>query len=142
MTQRRIRGFTGFGDGANQDHHSTLLGQVKRALSPTPEHIFDMYPIGSGAVTTLADTFTVLTTEANEVVREFHDRMPVILDPATYVVWLNPSATSRQLLDVAAAAPDELLEAVEVNQIVNATSFDGPECLDPPSPPIELDLFG
>jgi putative SOS response-associated peptidase YedK len=35
---------------------------------------------------------TILTTEANEVLRPVHDRMPVILHPDDYEVWLDTDA--------------------------------------------------
>ncbi|MEM9760793.1 MAG: SOS response-associated peptidase, partial [Pseudomonadota bacterium] len=39
------------------------------------------------------DTFTMLTTTPNTLVREIHpDRMPVILDPADYEAWLTGGA--------------------------------------------------
>lgn len=42
-------------------------------------------------------TCTILTTEANDLAREIHDRMPVIVHPADYDTWLDP-ATSPALL--------------------------------------------
>ncbi len=35
------------------------------------------------------DTFSILTTEANELTDQIHDRMPVILDPCDFDRWLN-----------------------------------------------------
>lgn len=35
------------------------------------------------------ETFTIITTEANELMREVHHRMPVILDTNNYDAWLN-----------------------------------------------------
>jgi putative SOS response-associated peptidase YedK len=37
------------------------------------------------------DTYTILTTDPNELMEPFHDRMPVILDPKDYERWLAPS---------------------------------------------------
>ena len=34
------------------------------------------------------ETCTIITTEANELARQVHDRMPVIVDPADYGDWL------------------------------------------------------
>src|SRR5436190_13942625 len=36
------------------------------------------------------ETFTIVTTTANDLAGRVHDRMPVILDPADYDVWLDP----------------------------------------------------
>src|SRR5690242_48604 len=35
------------------------------------------------------DTFTLLTTTPNELVRPIHDRMPVIVDPTDFARWLD-----------------------------------------------------
>ena len=37
------------------------------------------------------ETFTIITTEPNELVAEVHSRMPVILNPADYDRWLDNS---------------------------------------------------
>ncbi len=35
------------------------------------------------------ESFTIIVTNANELLRPIHDRMPVILDPADYALWLG-----------------------------------------------------
>jgi putative SOS response-associated peptidase YedK len=42
---------------------------------------------------TALESCTILTTAANEVCSELHDRMPVIVEPADYETWLNPDVT-------------------------------------------------
>jgi hypothetical protein len=51
--------------------------------SSTPEHI------GSAQCGEWIRTFAIITTDANELVAEIHDRMPLILAPADYVRWLS-----------------------------------------------------
>lgn len=41
---------------------------------------------------------TILTTEANEVLRPMHDRMPVILHPEDYGLWLEADARKLDLV--------------------------------------------
>ncbi|NMF96171.1 SOS response-associated peptidase [Aromatoleum toluolicum] len=55
------------------------------------------------------DTFTILTTDANDVMRELHDRMPVIVPPADYGLWLSKE-TPPELLHrlLAPCAPDQI----------------------------------
>jgi putative SOS response-associated peptidase YedK len=36
------------------------------------------------------ETFTIVTTHANELLETMHDRMPVILAPEDYDRWLQP----------------------------------------------------
>jgi putative SOS response-associated peptidase YedK len=52
-------------------------------------------PEGGGPV----ETFTIMTTRANKLVSEVHERMPVIVAPADYQRWLSaPEATAKRLL--------------------------------------------
>ncbi len=44
------------------------------------------------------ESCTILTTDANELVRPIHDRMPVILDPKDYDVWLDPALQKAESL--------------------------------------------
>jgi putative SOS response-associated peptidase YedK len=43
-------------------------------------------------------TFAIITTDANAVVAEIHDRMPAILSPADYTRWLSDEPDPRDLL--------------------------------------------
>src|SRR5437763_693205 len=52
------------------------------------------------------ETFSILTTTPNAVTAAVHDRMPVILDPDSYDLWLDPG-----MKDVRAAA--ELLKTYD-----------------------------
>jgi putative SOS response-associated peptidase YedK len=82
----------------------------------------------------VVETVAILTTEANELVRPAHNRMPVILQPQYYDEWLDP-----KLQDVAALQPmlrpypAEEMEARPVSDYVNNARHEGPECLDPPT---------
>jgi putative SOS response-associated peptidase YedK len=43
-------------------------------------------------------TFAIVTTDANELVGEIHDRMPAILAPSDYARWLSAEPDPRDLL--------------------------------------------
>jgi putative SOS response-associated peptidase YedK len=73
---------------------------------------------------------TIITTDANALVRPVHHRMPAILcDPATWEAWLDPA------LDEQAAAA--LLEPIAANRLtvrpanpaLNSARQEGPDCL-------------
>src|SRR5262249_35050656 len=53
------------------------------------------------------ESCTILTTEANEVVRPLHDRMPVLLDPRDYAAWLDPSGQKPALLELLRPCPSD-----------------------------------
>lgn len=47
----------------------------------------------------LVHSCTVITTEANEIMKPIHDRMPVILKPETEKIWLDPSIQEPEVLN-------------------------------------------
>jgi putative SOS response-associated peptidase YedK len=79
------------------------------------------------------ESFTILTTEANETVRPLHERMPVVIAPADQGAWLAPGPLDGELAGRWNAPwPAEETHVREVGLAVNDPRFDGPECLDPP----------
>ena len=77
-------------------------------------------------------SFTIITTEANELLRPIHDRMPVILDGESGAKWLDPELTEPRLLTVLLLPlASELMEAYEVSTMVNSPANDRPECISP-----------
>ena len=53
--------------------------------------LWDMWKSPEGII---IESFTILTTEANGIVNKIHDRMPVIIQPDQYGLWLAPSEPS------------------------------------------------
>ncbi len=79
-------------------------------------------------------TFTVLTTAPNELMRTLHDRMPVILEREEVDAWLDPRvdvATVQPMLD---AAADGVLVAHEVGPRVNSVRSDDARLVEPADP--------
>src|SRR6478752_3793860 len=76
------------------------------------------------------ESCTIVTTEANELCRPIHERMPVILDPADYGLWLDPAVTDPQrLLPLLAAYPAEDMSAIACTQGVPHRSSPSPSLL-------------
>jgi putative SOS response-associated peptidase YedK len=72
---------------------------------------------------------TLLTTEPNTLVANYHDRMPVILSPNDYVRWLDTSAPEPQkLLD---SFPASEMVGYPVNPIVSNSRNEGEKCIEP-----------
>ena len=95
---------------------------------------------------TVIESCTTLTTEPNAVVAEIHDRMPVILPPEAYALWLDPKITEPQrLMPLLGSYPSEVMRVHPVSPRVNAATAEGPECIVPTielaPPPQELRLF-
>jgi putative SOS response-associated peptidase YedK len=73
-------------------------------------------------------TFAVITTTANDLVAEIHDRMPAILTPQDYDRWLGPEADPGELLR---PFPSELMTFWPVSTRVNTPKNDDPDLLMP-----------
>jgi putative SOS response-associated peptidase YedK len=77
------------------------------------------------------ESCTLLTTEANEAVAPIHDRMPVIVAPENYDLWLNPSEKDTEAVRALLAPfPPEKMEARSVSRRVNDPSADSASLLD------------
>ena len=76
------------------------------------------------------ESFTIITTEPNELIEPIHNRMPVILRREDEEQWLDASRTpftkARSLLE---PLPGKLMDAHDVSPIVNSAKYDGPECI-------------
>jgi putative SOS response-associated peptidase YedK len=80
----------------------------------------------------LLETCTLLTTGANELLAGYHDRMPVILRPEDYDLWLDAGVRSAErLLPLLRPYPREAMTAYAVSRMVNSPSNDNPRCVEP-----------
>ncbi len=74
---------------------------------------------------------TILTTEANEVLRPVHDRMPVILHPEEYSLWLEGNERERNLLiELLRPYPAEEMTGYPVSPLVNSPRSKGKELIE------------
>jgi putative SOS response-associated peptidase YedK len=71
------------------------------------------------------ETCTILTTEANDVMRPLHERMPVILDPTADARWLDSGADAATLHSLLVPYSGERVEAYPVDTWVNSPKHKG-----------------
>src|SRR4051794_17635833 len=82
---------------------------------------------GHGAV----ESCTLITTEANDLVRPLHERMPVILPPDGYEVWLDPAVQRPgQLQPLLRPYRAEEMTAYPVSVRVNSPRNDDAGCVE------------
>jgi putative SOS response-associated peptidase YedK len=75
---------------------------------------------------------TIITTEANELVGEVHHRMPVILPPEDYGLWLDPEFEEKEALtSLLRPYKSGDMEAYPVSRRVNSPSNNAPACIEP-----------
>jgi|HubBroStandDraft_3_1064219.scaffolds.fasta_scaffold04476_4 putative SOS response-associated peptidase YedK len=78
------------------------------------------------------ETFTILTTTPNDLLRPLHDRMPVIVERDAYATWLDPAVGDLDRLgSLLAPASSDGWEAVPVSRAVNSPAHDAPDCIEP-----------
>jgi putative SOS response-associated peptidase YedK len=110
--------------GHKQPFAITLRGQSLFAFAG----LWESWQAADGAP---VETFTIITTEANQAVARIHDRMPVILPMDAIDTWLTaPPVEACKLLK-----PYEgTVELRAVGKYVSNVNNEGPECLDPAEP--------
>jgi putative SOS response-associated peptidase YedK len=80
------------------------------------------------------ETCTIITTEPNDLMAPIHNRMPVILAPASYDQWLDPLFQQvESLTALLRPYPSKELTAYPVSTLVNNPRHDVPQCLEPVS---------
>jgi putative SOS response-associated peptidase YedK len=80
----------------------------------------------------VVESCTILTTTANELLRAYHDRMPVILCPSDYERWLDPANQKADgLSSLLRPLPAEQMYAYPVSPRVNNPRHNDPECIAP-----------
>jgi putative SOS response-associated peptidase YedK len=77
------------------------------------------------------DSFTIVTTEANALLRPLHVRMPVILAPEDCARWLDRGSGVAELKALLKPAPEDLLAYVPVRPRVNAAAPDDAGLIEP-----------
>jgi len=73
-------------------------------------------------------SFSIITTEANELMQDIHHRMPVILNPEDERKWISKIAVN-DALKLLNPYPSELMKYFEVSKLVNSPNNDSPEIM-------------
>lgn len=95
--------------------------------------ISDFYDTKGG----VAQACAVLTTSASSFMRQFHERMPVIVPRSAWDLWLDRTVTDpAAVADLLKPAPDGFLVAVPVSDRVNNPRNNDAECVAACGPPI------
>jgi len=77
-------------------------------------------------------TCSILTTTPNAVTSAIHDRMPVILDPDSYDLWLDPGMTDVSVVsDLFKPFDARLMRCYPVSTRINHVAHDDEECSRP-----------
>ena len=75
-------------------------------------------------------SFSIITTDANEMIAKIHDRMPVILSPEDEKVWLDPGLDITEAMKMLHPYPAEEMKMYPVSTLVNKPENDLPEVIN------------
>jgi putative SOS response-associated peptidase YedK len=90
--------------------------------------LWDRWKTPEGGV---LETCTILTTGANEKVTVVHERMPVILSPSDYDLWLDEDVRKLELLkELFRPYPSAEMSSYPVSTLVNSIRNDGAELIE------------
>jgi putative SOS response-associated peptidase YedK len=80
----------------------------------------------------VVESCAILTTRPNSLVGKLHDRMPVIIAPESYALWLDPQVKSQEeLAPLMKPYPDEETQILPVSKKVNNPANDSPSIIQP-----------
>ena len=74
-------------------------------------------------------TFTILTTEANEEVSNFHDRMPVVLEKENFPEWLQTPLSRLRFAELVKPRANGYFKVRPVSSRVNSPANNDPELI-------------
>jgi putative SOS response-associated peptidase YedK len=77
------------------------------------------------------ESCTILTTDGNGLMQPIHERMPVILAPEKYDLWLDPRCQdTERLAKLLRPFPSTHMLAYRVSALVNDPRNDVPQCAE------------
>jgi len=76
-------------------------------------------------------TYAMATTKANRDMAAIHDRMPVILHPSDWSIWLNPTLADREILTQLLRPYDGELTMYPVSSDVNSVQHNSDYLVQP-----------
>jgi putative SOS response-associated peptidase YedK len=89
-----------------------------------------LWSVWRGPDDAILRTCTIVTTDANDRLRDVHDRMPVMLpDQEAEEAWLSHETPIPAALTLLAPLPDALTARRAVGPAVSDARYDGPDCL-------------
>jgi putative SOS response-associated peptidase YedK len=131
--QRKNKEFTPFRFTMRDNSFFCFAGIYEKWVRPlkSGEFIIDDDP-ENPPPSQIIETFSIITTEANEMVSAVHGRMPVILDQDRYLWWLDARNNELNSLKfILRPYPAEDMDCYRVSKLVNNAKNDSPECILP-----------
>ncbi|MBJ6726416.1 SOS response-associated peptidase [Geomesophilobacter sediminis] len=127
-TRRCVIPASGFYDWTHTDKKIPFYVSMADGSPMAFAGIWDSWKAPDGS---RLESFTILTTNANSLIAPIHDRMPVILHPAEFDLWLDRDITEpEKLTRLYQPYPSDLLRAWPVSSLVNSPRNETPACIE------------
>jgi putative SOS response-associated peptidase YedK len=111
-----------------------------RAKSGVPLAFAGLWETWTGPNGEEMETAAIVTTRANRTLAPIHERMPVVVPPEAFDLWLDcANVDAETAAGLIAPAADDLLEAYEVSTAVNRTANDNSQLVERWSAPAEAE---
>jgi putative SOS response-associated peptidase YedK len=122
----------GFYEWKREAGKKTKTPMLVRLKSGQPLGFAGLWEEWRGDKTAPLFSCTIITTDANSLVEPIHDRMPVILKPEDYKIWLSTEEVGADRLDpLLTPYAEKVMTAYPVSTMVNSPKNDSPECVEP-----------
>lgn len=91
-----------------------------------------LWEVWSGPNGEEMETACIVTTAANRTLASLHDRMPAVIAPEAFDLWLDCDKVDAEIASaLITPAPEQVFEAYEVSTAVNRTANDAPALIAP-----------
>ncbi len=122
----------GFYEWQRKEHEKGKQPFYLRMKDESPFAFAGLWEHWKGPEGEVIESCTLITTVPNDLVRPVHNRMPVILPPELYGLWLDPEMHEvKQLQSLLQPYPQEAMEAYPVSTMVNMVRNDDPQLIEP-----------
>lgn len=78
----------------------------------------------------IIETAAIIVTEGNKLMVPIHDRMPVIIEPKDFEIWLNPEQDAKELSGLLVPHDEKGFEAYPISAAVNKPSNNDPSLIE------------
>ncbi len=75
-------------------------------------------------------TCTIVTTNPNPLLKQVHDRMPVIIEKKDEKKWLGQETDIDELQALIKPYPEKLMKKSQVTEFVNSVKNNSPKCIE------------
>jgi putative SOS response-associated peptidase YedK len=123
---------SGFYEWQRHPDHKTKTPYYIHMTSKLPFAMAGLWDIWSTSDGSEIRSCSIITTTPNQLIAPIHNRMPVILKPSSYSLWLDPRESSPLALDpLLQSFPADYMAAYPVSTFVNSPGNDSPVCIQP-----------